>query len=141
MSFFPKSRVIVPVDFSDRAFRAAEVARELVSEPEQVTVVHVLPPLTPLDPGIVWEPWNEQMRLQHARESLEKHLPESLKGAKITISIGDPARTVTTFAEETGAELIVLSSHGRTGAARLLIGSVAERIVRHAPCPVLVLRQ
>ncbi len=53
---------------------------------------------------------------------------------------GEPADAVTNFAEEQGADLIVLSTHGRTGVLRLLMGSVAEAIIREAKCPVLTLR-
>ena len=53
---------------------------------------------------------------------------------------GDPGHQIAQYAEEAKADLIVLPSHGRSGLQRLLIGSVAERVVRHAPCPVLVVR-
>lgn len=51
-----------------------------------------------------------------------------------------PAEAICERAKESGADLIVISTHGRTGLAHMLIGSVAERVVRHAPCPVLTLR-
>ena len=55
--------------------------------------------------------------------------------------MGDPAGEVVRLAGEEGAELIVMGTHGRTGLTRLLMGSVAEAIVRRAPCPVLVYRE
>ncbi len=54
---------------------------------------------------------------------------------------GEPADAITNFAKERGADLIVLSTHGRTGVMRLLMGSVAESIIREAPCPVMTLRE
>ncbi len=54
---------------------------------------------------------------------------------------GEPGHKITELAGSEGAELIVLSSHGRTGISRLLIGSIAEKVVRLAHCPVLVLRK
>ena len=54
--------------------------------------------------------------------------------------IGDPGHEITEYAEEIGASLIITPSHGRTGLSRLLIGSVAERVVRLAKCPVMVLK-
>ena len=54
--------------------------------------------------------------------------------------LGDPGHQIAEFAKEAGAGLIVMPSHGRTGLTHLLIGSVAERVVRFAHCPVLVLR-
>jgi nucleotide-binding universal stress UspA family protein len=61
-------------------------------------------------------------------------------GLNLKTLFGDPGMVLTDYAQEINAELIVVSSHGRTGLTRLLLGSVAERIVRHAHCPVLVLR-
>ncbi|MFC7175724.1 universal stress protein [Halosegnis marinus] len=56
------------------------------------------------------------------------------------VETGPPARTVVRFAEEHGADYVVMGSHGRSGASRILLGSVAEGVVRRAPCPVLVVR-
>jgi nucleotide-binding universal stress UspA family protein len=53
---------------------------------------------------------------------------------------GEPARTIVDLAREAGADLIVLGSHGRTGLDRLLMGSVAEHVVRKAGCPVLTVK-
>ena len=57
------------------------------------------------------------------------------------LSMGDPAGEIVRIATDEGAELIVLGTHGRTGVTRLLMGSVAEVVVRRAPCPVLVYRE
>ena len=53
---------------------------------------------------------------------------------------GDPATAIVEAAEETGADLVVMGTSGRTGLTRLLMGSVAEEVLRHAPCPVLTVR-
>ena len=63
------------------------------------------------------------------------------QGIQLSVVLGEPAHGIANFAEEKKAELIVIPSHGRTGITRLLIGSVAERVVRLAHCPVLVLRK
>jgi nucleotide-binding universal stress UspA family protein len=55
--------------------------------------------------------------------------------------MGDPASEIVRIAEDDAAEMIVLGTHGRTGVTRLLMGSVAEAVVRRAPCPVLVYRE
>ena len=55
--------------------------------------------------------------------------------------MGDPASEIVRVAKEEHPELIVLGTHGRTGLSRILMGSVAEAVVRHAPCPVLIYRQ
>jgi len=57
------------------------------------------------------------------------------------MTMGDPAGEVVRIAEEEQAEMIVMGTHGRTGLTRLLMGSVAEAIVRRAPCPVLIYRE
>ena len=61
-------------------------------------------------------------------------------GVQVNVAFGDPGDEITKHAETVHADLIVMPSHGRTGLKRLLIGSVAERVVRLAQCPVLVLR-
>ena len=58
----------------------------------------------------------------------------------IACQIGDPGSEIVSFANEVNANMIIMPSHGRTGISRLLIGSVAERVLRLASCPVLVLR-
>ena len=63
------------------------------------------------------------------------------RGVHTAVLLGEPAHGITDYAQEKGAQLIVVPSHGRTGLTRLLIGSVAERVVRLAHCPVLVLRK
>jgi nucleotide-binding universal stress UspA family protein len=55
--------------------------------------------------------------------------------------VGTPAEAIIDFASATGTSLIVMGTHGRTGLAHLLMGSVAEQVVRTAPCPVLTVRQ
>jgi nucleotide-binding universal stress UspA family protein len=57
------------------------------------------------------------------------------------LTMGDPAGEIVRIAADEGAEMIVLGTHGRTGVTRLLMGSVAEVVVRRAPCPVLVYRE
>jgi nucleotide-binding universal stress UspA family protein len=56
------------------------------------------------------------------------------------IEAGDPADVICRTAERLGSDVIVVGSHGRTGLGRLFLGSVSEHVVRHAPCPVLVVR-
>ncbi len=141
MSWLPKQKVIVPTDFSEESFRALDVALELSTGPEAIHVLHVLPILEPAAPGVLWTTIDEPARQRHAEEALRKRLQEPrYGGVQVVVRFGDPGREITDYAEEIGAELIVMPSHGATGLKRLLIGSVAERTVRLATCAVLVLR-
>ena len=64
-----------------------------------------------------------------------------MAGFSSVVTIGNPGLKITEFASENGVDLIVLPSHGNSGLKRVLLGSVAERVLRHAECPVLVLRR
>ena len=80
---------------------------------------------------------------READERLQAHAAqgdrESVHAVLVTRA-GDPVRQVTRYAAETGADLVVLGTHGRGAVAHMLMGSVAERVVRTAPCPVLTVR-
>lgn len=141
MSWLPKKCVVVPIDFSDESFQALDEARKLVDDAASLHVIHVLPVLEPAEPGVIWTTVDDASRRHHAGQALGERLREArYQGINIEIVIGDPGYEVAALAERVQAELIVLPSHGRKGLSRLLIGSVAERIVRLAPCPVLVLK-
>jgi nucleotide-binding universal stress UspA family protein len=132
----PKNSVVVPVDFSDESFGAVDLALPLVSFPSRLHVIHVLTPIGAPDDA------EEQARRAEAEQRLRDRLSDpKYAGIDVVVAVGDPGQQIAEFARSILAELIVLPSHGRTGLARLLIGSVAERVVRLAPCPVLVLKK
>ena len=141
MNWLSQQTVVVPIDFSDESFRAVDTAISLAGEASHIHVIHVLPVLMVAEPGVVWEEVDDESRCEHARQALIKRL-DSLKyaGVKPHVVVGDPGKEITDFAQRCEATLIVQPSHGRTGIKRLLIGSVAERVVRLAHCPVLVLK-
>jgi nucleotide-binding universal stress UspA family protein len=142
MSYFPKKCVVVPVDFSAESLAAIEVGRMLVDSPEHLHVVHVVIDITPLEAGEVWGVIDPQARIEQVEKVLrEKLTGPQYRGVKMSVVLGEPAHGIANYAQEKHAELIVIPSHGRTGITRLLIGSVAERVVRLAHCPVLVLRK
>ena len=80
--------------------------------------------------------------LQDAREKLSHRAVQHTQPVSVTTEVlfGHGARTIAEYAAERGVDLIVMGTHGRTGVAHLLLGSVAERLVRTAPCPVLTVR-
>ena len=141
MSWTPKEKIVVPVDFSDESFAAVDEALEMVPDASHLYVIHVLTPLSANDPAVRWDVIDEGVAVERAKENLEERLVDPrYRGHHVAIVFGNPGAEIAEYAEEIGADLIVLPSHGRTGLRRLLIGSVAERVVRLAHCPVLVLR-
>lgn len=134
--------VLVPFDFGDSSHRAVDKALGLVLNPAQVHIVHAIPAFIPLAPeGMPIEWSDDQQRVEQSLIALQNEFKDERYGAlKLHVLIGDPASVCTEYAAEIGAELIVIPSHGRTGLARLILGSVAEGILRHSKCPVLVLK-
>ena len=95
-----------------------------------------------MEPGVVWGAIDEQQRKAETLQALRKRLPDdAYADLNIEVCVGGPGHEIVAFAERLPADLIVMPSHGRTGIQRILIGSVAERVVRLAPCPVLIFRQ
>jgi nucleotide-binding universal stress UspA family protein len=142
MSWIPKKQVVVPVDFSEESFDAVDTALHLVDGAANITVVHVLHDLVSAEPYGMWREVDHETRSRHAAKALRERLAgKKYEGINIDILFGDPGHEIADLAQREGSELIVLPSHGRTGMTRALIGSVAERVVRLAHCPVLVLRQ
>lgn len=133
--------VIVPFDFSDASRRALDVATKFCQSPAQLLVIHVVAPLPPMAPGVVWSSFDEGDAAEHARKSVRETLDKAgLSAAAAEVRIGDPGQAICDIADDRNAQLVVIPTHGRTGLRRFLMGSVASRVVAHAPCAVLVLR-
>jgi nucleotide-binding universal stress UspA family protein len=146
MAFTPKKKILVPTDFSDRSFEALEAALELAESPASIHVVYVLLDLSPMEPSEIWGTMDIGKRTKGALEALKKRLTapkyqDAYRDVQCYVEFGDPSTQVIEYAKREKADMIVLTSHGRTGLSHLLIGSVAERIIRMAHCPVLVLRK
>lgn len=140
MNWQPK-KVVVPVDFSDESFRAVDFALDLVTS-DCLHVVHVLSVIEATEPGVIWGTIDNASRARHAEQALRERLAaDGYREVHLHVAFGDPGHGITELAEELAADLIVLPSHGRTGLSRLLIGSVAEKVVRLSRSPVLVLKQ
>lgn len=136
-----KRSVLVPFDFSASALAALRVARAFVAQPDHVCVLHVLAPSAPAGPGTSFVEYDEESVRAQAQRALREALEKAGHGEfQAQVRAGKPAETITEYAREHECELIVIPSHGRTGMERFFLGSVAERVVRLAPCPVLVLR-
>ncbi|MBW1830484.1 MAG: universal stress protein [Myxococcales bacterium] len=134
-------------DISDEALRAAALYAKMFKA--RVLVTHVFDP-TPNVPPVVWSrpdllERSVRVEIEDAiRETLTGKTAELLKGVpEVELSViqhPSPGRALVEMAEDEGADLLILGSHGRSGLSRAFLGSVAERVVRHAPCPVLVVR-
>lgn len=137
--------ILVPTDFSKASELALAAARILALQNEsRLTLAHVLA-VEPLHDGDVEQPLEATRELEDAvRDHLSRIRTEALGDVpdvkQVLIRGANAANAICEFAEEGDVDMIVIATHGRTGLVRFLIGSVAEKIVRHAPCPVLVLR-
>ena len=141
MNTLTKSKMLVPVDFSEQSFAAVDVALDIAEDSSSVHVVHILHEPQSGHPDAIWVTIDHAKRREHAMNELRSRLSDQkYESVQKQVEFGDPGIRIAEFAKELEVGLIVLPSHGRTGFKRLLIGSVAERIVRCAHCPVLVLR-
>ena len=141
MSWFNGKQVIVPFDHTKECINAVKMALELAQQPDEVHVAHVLLQLPPTDPMVAFGEHRDDRRKREVHESMEKQLAENgIEGVQVNVSLGKPGHVIADLADEIDAGLIVIPSHGYTGVKRWLLGSVAERVVQLAKCPVLVLK-
>ena len=139
-------KVLVPVDFSEPSRKAMHYARAFAEQfGASVLLVHVVEPLAyPPDFAVVplIPPDAEEARLKELQRQLEAMAQGLGGGVAVAAKVfsGRPWQGVVEEAKAWDADLIVVSTHGFTGFKHALLGSVAEKIVRHAPCPVLVVR-
>lgn len=142
MSWIAKPPIVVPYDFSPASREAVDKAIDLLGGSEGLYVIHVLGELSPADPGQVWHTVDENTRTKHASDAIRKELSDAkYADMKINITFGDPGEQICQFAEKVDATAIVISSHGRSSIMRVLLGSVADRVVRLAHRPVIVLKK
>jgi nucleotide-binding universal stress UspA family protein len=139
-------RVLVPLDGSPLAEPALVHAQAIARTDGEILLQRVVGPATPLamDPGgaAVWGEMVEEAYAEAQRYLEEKAAALSGAGHHVRIEAahGSPAQRIAEYARQESVDLIVLSSHGRSGAARWLLGSVADELVRTAPAPLLLLR-
>ena len=135
--------VLIPTDFSDTAAAAAAYGCELAARlGARVTLLNVVSPGVVALPDAVYAPTEEELEMlaHHARSQLLS-LAYGLMRARLHIDVaavaGVPSEAIAEYARERAIGLIVIGTHGRRGLAHAILGSVAERVVRTAPCPVL----
>lgn len=136
------SNVVVPVDFSGESALAIQSGLEVVDDASQLHLIHMLLPLEVMSPGVLLGDISDESRKEKVSENLTKLAEEhGAAGARLAVLFGTPGLKITDYAKLQKAELIVIPSHGYHGVKRLVLGSVAERVIRHAECSVLLLRR
>jgi universal stress protein A len=139
-------RILVPVDFSISSMRALEYANFLAQRFDaKVDVLHVWKPAEYAgDAMVVLTRSEPELTLStFLRNHADQQLSDFLKGIPHSdrmLESGDPAATIVRVATEGSYDMLVMATHGRTGLSHLMMGSVAEKVVRLAPCPVVTCR-
>lgn len=141
-------RILCPVDFSETARAAMETAIELAARFDaELLLIHAYP-----IPGYTFPDGSavaSARMLQELADEAARHLDEwrelavKAGAAKVSVdtAVGDPAGEIVRVAADRKVDLVVMGTHGRTGIEHALMGSIAERVVRRAKCPVLTVRK
>jgi len=145
----PVKCILAPVDFSPSSLHALACARMLAKRfHAELLVLHVVdqtylagaPQLTIANPGLAGILNEEWRRANAAAARLGARIQRQWRRSRMLVKRGAPWQTIVETAQRNGADLLVMATHGRTGLAHALIGSVTERVVRHAHCAVLTVR-
>lgn len=142
-------RVLAPTDFSESSEEALRQACWLAERfGAELHILHVLTEIVPTGPDPLMMPVMPPQFYQDDEDKARKSLENVIKptwsrpaSVKTAVRWGSAAEAIVDYAAEEAIDLIVVSTHGRTGLSHILLGSVAERIVREAPCPVLTIRR
>ena len=139
---FTSENVIVPIDFSGESNAAIRTALQIAGDASKLHLLHVLVPIDDLSPGVLLGKISEETRTEHVRKKLAETATEcGVEAAIQCVQLGSPGLRIADYANEHDAGLIVIPSHGYHGLKRLVLGSVTDRVIRHAHCSVLVLRR
>lgn len=154
-------RILCPVDLSKSSLQALELAAQIAeSSRANLYVLHVIDnpfdelymsSITQADPALVDMYKKEPMKRSRVLSATVRHSQIMVKqfcqdtvaavpNVRYVVESGHPFDRIIDVAESRRADLLVLATHGRTGLRRMLIGNIAEKVVRHAPCPVLTVK-
>ena len=141
-NFMANKTVLLPYDFSDAANAAVDEVLGMVDETTKIFVVHVLVPMPFVspEPGFIDDMAYDETFRENALKRMKDGINDEHNRMAFSVRVGDPGFEIVKHAKEIDADFIIMPSHGRTGVTRLLLGSVAERVLRLAECPVIVLR-
>ena len=141
----PFKKILYPTDFSEPSYEALKAASELALHfSSELCIVHVVSPATapPADPSgssfLVLQEM-EKAAKEALNEIVKKRMPKELSVRPIVV-VGGAAEEIIQMSKKERVDLIVIATHGQTGWRHLVFGSVAEKVVRLAPCPVLTIR-
>ena len=144
----PIKKIVCPTDFSDPSYEGLKVARELAEHfSAELILVNVIFP-GPIVPGVAEPGFHIPAALEAMQETAEKKLqdltqkkmPENIPVQTLVVS-GKPAYEIVDLAEKEKADIIVIATHGESGWQKFLFGSVTEKVIRMAACPVLTVQQ
>ncbi|MFN0064030.1 MAG: universal stress protein [Myxococcaceae bacterium] len=143
----PFQKILVPTDFSkhsdDAVARAADIGHRYGAS---LTLLHTFQPVAypVLEGAVIFTPNQLADAMTQSANELEREkasaIEAGMKRVETHVLQGLPGEEIVRFAKKGAFDLIVMGSHGRTGLARVLVGSVAESVVRNAPCAVLLVR-
>jgi nucleotide-binding universal stress UspA family protein len=139
----PIQTILHPTDFSQSAANAFQFACMLARDyAARLVIVHVAQrPMTVLGGTEALPPFADEYGPKELEERLRRlESPFASVRLERRLLTGDPVREILQVAQELPCDLIVMGTHGRTGLSRLLMGSVAEQVVRKAPCPVITVK-
>jgi nucleotide-binding universal stress UspA family protein len=132
--------ILVPIDFSDCSKKALEYAipfaKQFGAELKLLHVVEPYPAVPEMGPYDCENIEDATRELEKLRKSFSNSVPCS-----VYVRTGPPQFEIAIAASELDADLIIISTHGRKGLARMFLGSTTEKVVRSAPCPVLIVRE
>jgi len=138
-------KILIPTDGSDSAMRAADFALEMAEHfKSEVIAIYVIDRIILEEISKVYGRRELEEEIKRKAERCLNYIVRSaerkgLKASSILVE-GQPHDQIVRHAKSLGVDLIVMGSKGRRGANRILIGSVTERVIEYAPCPVLVIR-
>ncbi|MFH1746892.1 MAG: universal stress protein [Planctomycetota bacterium] len=142
-------KILWPTDFSELSLLGGRYARSLCEYFDaQLHIIHIIPPLLTADfsamlPAGAPLPAVEPEMLEACKEKMDQVVTEHFENDQRVVRealFGNPWSSVCEYAQQHDIDLIVVATHGRTGLEHAIIGSTTERIVQHAPCPVLTVK-
>ena len=143
----PRRKILIATDGSETANEAADFGIEMMGcSGAKIYAVHVID-ITPYRSVSLDKIWSKETLDEHEKEGYEatSYIERVAKASGVEVESrilkGDPAEKIVSFAEDNGIDMIIVGSLGKGGYDRLILGSVSEKVIRHAKVPVLVVRE